>query len=547
MEPLTGDDPGEVAGYELHARLGAGGMGQVYLAFTRGGRPVALKVIRPELGDDQDFRLRFRQEVEAARRVHGLYTAQLIDADADASPPWLVTAYVAGPSMQQAVTDYGPMPAGTVLLLMAGVAEALQAIHAAGVVHRDLKPSNVLLAPDGPRVIDFGIARAAEATAVTRTGIRVGSPQFMAPEQVAGLTVSPAIDVFALGSLAAYAALGRSPFAGDTEAAILYRILHEPADLAGCPPPLRHLVEHCLAKQAADRPAPEAIITECRARAAGTTLEMAGSWLPPAIVAALAQHAVPSASVPSASVPVPTATAPVPTATAPVTELKTASPSGVPALGPGEPGRRRLSRTAVIAGTAAGIALAGLISAGLLPRDGSADVHRGRHQSAGSTSPRKKLAASASARPSQSSTLDPCVIGTWKGTSEDLINNIDNNPVQFTGPGATEIDLPDGTQEMDYGHSTVYTANVNGNQWTDVFRGTATMHYEDLNGMVLISDVSAHGSWELLENGSVTNSGPLSIEPTPYRYTCSGDTMREFFTNGSDELTRKPPITQPGS
>ena len=160
----------------LRARLGAGGMGRVYLASTPGGRRVALKVVRPELGDDADFRSRFRQEIEAAQRVRGLYTAELLSADPTATPPWLVTAYVPGPSLQQAVAEHGPMPPETVILLMAGVAEALQAIHAAGVVHRDLKPSNVLLAPDGPRVIDFGIARAAEAINLTQSGVAGGVP-----------------------------------------------------------------------------------------------------------------------------------------------------------------------------------------------------------------------------------------------------------------------------------------------------------------------------------------------------------------------------------
>src|SRR5215471_763171 len=243
MEPSTGDDPGEIAGYRLGARLGAGGMGRVYLAATPGGRPVALKVVRPELGDDPDFRHRFRQEVAAARRVGGLYTAQVLDADPDATPPWLVTAYVPGPSLQQAVAEHGPMPSETVLLLMAGVAEALQAIHAAGVVHRDLKPSNVLLAADGPRVIDFGIARAIEATSVTRTGMRVGSPQFMAPEQIAGQAITPAIDVFALGSLATFAALSRPPFGEGNEAAVMYRILHESPDLSDIAEPLRGVIE----------------------------------------------------------------------------------------------------------------------------------------------------------------------------------------------------------------------------------------------------------------------------------------------------------------
>ena len=212
MEPLSGDDPAEIGPYRLRGRIGAGGMGRVYLAATPGGRRVALKVVRPELGDDPDFRTRFRQEIAAAQRVRGLYTAELLNADPEGTPPWLVTAYVPGPSLQRAVTDHGPMPAETVIRLVAGVDEARQAIHAAGVVHRDLKPSNVLLAPDGPRVIDFGIARAAESTSVTRSGIRVGSPQFMAPEQIRSTGATPAVDIFALGSVAAFASTGRAPF-----------------------------------------------------------------------------------------------------------------------------------------------------------------------------------------------------------------------------------------------------------------------------------------------------------------------------------------------
>lgn len=285
MEPLTRDDPSEVARYQLRARLGTGGMGRVYLALTPGGRPVAVKVMRPELGDDRDFRDRFRHEIEAAARVHGLYTAQVIDADPMAVPPWMVTAYVPGPSLQQAVRDYGPMPARTVLQLMAGVAEALQAIHAAGVVHRDLKPSNVLLAPDGPRVIDFGIARAADATALTRTGMRVGSPQFMAPEQVAGQPPTPATDIFGLGALAAFAVLGRAPF-GDTDGeAVWHRIRYEDPNLEGCPEPLRTVITLCLAKEPAGRPQPSEVIQSCQAGLAGIVPGSAQSWLPPDMAA----------------------------------------------------------------------------------------------------------------------------------------------------------------------------------------------------------------------------------------------------------------------
>src|ERR1700685_4259490 len=212
MQPLTSDDPAAIGGYRLEARLGAGGMGRVYLAFTPAGRPVALKVVRSDLGDDEDFRVRFRQEIQAAQRVRGLYTAELIDADPAATPPWLVTAYVAGPSLEDVIDGNGPMPEAMVFRLVAGVAEALQAIHSAGVIHPDLKPSNVLLAPDGPRVIDFGIARALAAMPLTRSDIMMGSPDFLSPEQLLARPIPPAIDVFALGALAAFAATGRLPF-----------------------------------------------------------------------------------------------------------------------------------------------------------------------------------------------------------------------------------------------------------------------------------------------------------------------------------------------
>jgi hypothetical protein len=286
VKPLTGDDPQEIAGYQVRARLGAGGMGRVYLALTRGGRPVAIKVVRAEFGDDEEFRDRFRHEVIAAQRVHGLYTAQVLDADPDAQPPWLATAYVPGLSLQQAVTKHGPLPTDSVFLLIAGVAEALQAIHAAGIVHRDLKPSNVILAADGPRVIDFGIAWAATAPALTRSGISVGSPPFMAPEQARGQPSTPSVDVFALGSLATFAVAGHPPFGVDEAVHVLYRVLNEPPNLDGCPPDMRPLIERCLTKDPEQRPRTSEIIETCRARTAGGGLAFERSWLPVAVFAA---------------------------------------------------------------------------------------------------------------------------------------------------------------------------------------------------------------------------------------------------------------------
>ena len=268
MQPLTSDDPAAIGGYRLDARLGSGGMGRVYLAFTPAGRPVALKVVRSDLADDRDFRIRFEQEIQAARRVRGLYTAELIDADPAATPPWLVTAYVPGPSLEEVIDRDGPMPEAMVFRLVAGVAEALQAIHAAGVIHRDLKPSNVLLAQDGPRVIDFGIARALAATPMTRTGATMGSPDYLSPEQILNRPVTPAIDVFALGTLAAFAAVGRLPFGRGHITEVAHRVVQEPPDLAGCPAGLVTLIEACLQKEPQARPAPAQIIEFCVARAA---------------------------------------------------------------------------------------------------------------------------------------------------------------------------------------------------------------------------------------------------------------------------------------
>ncbi|MFJ8820389.1 serine/threonine-protein kinase [Streptomyces sp. NPDC102467] len=266
FEPLAADDPRTVAGYRLAARLGAGGMGRVYLSHTRGGRAVAIKVVRPELADDADFRRRFRREMESARRVRGAYTAELIDGDADGVPPWLATLYVPGPSLAQAVARRGPLPLPALLWLTAGVAEALQAIHAAGIVHRDLKPSNVLLAADGPRVIDFGISMAFDGTSYTATGATIGTPQFMAPEQASAAPVSAATDVFSLAQTVAFAALGEPLYGNGPAVSVLYRIVHSAPDLSPLPSEIRPLIERCMAPDPADRATLAEIVEWCRER-----------------------------------------------------------------------------------------------------------------------------------------------------------------------------------------------------------------------------------------------------------------------------------------
>ncbi|MFD0415047.1 serine/threonine-protein kinase [Streptomyces sp. NPDC127108] len=289
--PLSADDPRELGGYRLHARLGAGGMGVVYLAHTPGGRPIALKAVRDELAADPEFRRRFAHEVASARGIHGLFTAQVVDSGVDAPTPWLATAYVPGLSLQQVVQRHGPLPVRTVLLLVAGIAEALQAIHRSGVVHRDLKPGNVLIAADGPRVIDFGIARAADATGLTGTGLRIGTAAYMAPEQATGLAVTPATDVFALGTLVAYVSGGALPFGSGPESAALYRVVHEDPDLAAVPLDLHDLVGRCLAKRPEDRPSPGELIAAVHAHpAVGGRPGFTEGWLPHGVSSEIADE-----------------------------------------------------------------------------------------------------------------------------------------------------------------------------------------------------------------------------------------------------------------
>lgn len=290
-EALAHDDPHEIGGYRVIARLGAGGMGRVFLGTTQSGRPLAIKVVRPEFADDPEFRRRFTQEVAAAQRVKSLYTAPVIDADTAGPMPWLATEYIPGPSLAAAVQESGPLPVGTLHTLGAGVIEALQVIHRVGIVHRDLKPSNVLLAADGPRVIDFGVARAADATPLTRTGGIVGSPHYMAPEQVHGGSATPALDVFAFGCLL-FAATARSPFGDGPPQAVMFRIANNEPDLSGCPDELRSLVEQCLRREPADRPTPEAILDELTADRPAAP----AGWLPESVTTVLQDYeAVPDA------------------------------------------------------------------------------------------------------------------------------------------------------------------------------------------------------------------------------------------------------------
>jgi len=335
VQELLPGDPQVIGPYRLLGQLGSGGMGRVFLGLSAGGRHVAVKVIRAELAADPEFRARFRREVAAARTVSGMFTAVVVDADVDALAPWLATAYVAGPSLAQAVDAHGPLPADSVMALAAGLAESLATIHAAGVVHRDLKPSNVLLAEDGPRVIDFGISRAAEATSLTGTGLVVGSPGFMSPEQAEGGVVGPPSDMFSLGAVLAFAATGEGPFGSGSTPALIYRVVHGRPDLDRVPARVRPLIEGCLAKDPCDRPAAADLLAQI-----GPVQPVTG-WLPEAVIRPAPEDQAP-ASAPGLPAPVPVKDS-QPTATPPVADQTVTAgeqpPSSRPAVRPPRPGR----------------------------------------------------------------------------------------------------------------------------------------------------------------------------------------------------------------
>ncbi|MEV6178283.1 protein kinase [Streptomyces sp. NPDC052015] len=289
MDELRPGDPQTVGQYRLLGRLGSGGMGRVYLGRSAQGRTVAVKLVHGELAVDPEFRQRFRREVEAARRVVGEWTAAVVAADTEAAVPWVATAYVPALTLHEAVERHGSLPEESVWALAFGLARALETIHGCGLVHRDLKPSNVLVGLDGPRVIDFGIARAADGEGLTRTGMVVGTPGFLSPEQVNGVPVTGASDVFCLGAVLTFAATGRSPFAGTGQgpAAGMVAVVSEPPVLDGITGSLRDLVENCLAKDPALRPTPARIAEAAEAAGYGRSRP----WLPPELLDHLGRHA----------------------------------------------------------------------------------------------------------------------------------------------------------------------------------------------------------------------------------------------------------------
>ncbi|MFG2532654.1 serine/threonine-protein kinase [Streptomyces sp. NPDC048516] len=446
--PLGAQDPPRIGDYRLIGRLGEGGMGRVFLARSDRGRTVAVKLVRAELAGEEEFRARFRREVRAAQQVAGEWTAPVLDADTEAETPWLATGYIAGPSLQQVVGGSGtPLPERTVWILAAGLARALGSIHAAGIIHRDLKPSNVLLTIDGPRVIDFGIARALEAVSghgVTHTGGAIGSPGFMSPEQVRGAPLTPACDIFSLGAVLAYAVTGRQPFGtSDSVAhAVMFRIAQEEPDLSAVPEGLRGLIAGALAKDPGQRPTPAELVARAEGGSGGGDRPGADDepWLPGALTARLGRHAVellaaenpqnrdtardgepPTAVVPTPSAagrapatPPPPSRGPAaypPAATAPRPD---AAPSPAPA---GRPPRRRGAGAALVTAAALVLAGAGAVAAyALMSADGSG-LRSTDADDAGGTGA-QRTAGSAKGR------LPADYLGTWEATLGDSHDEI---------------------------------------------------------------------------------------------------------------------------
>ncbi|MEU2621802.1 serine/threonine-protein kinase [Streptomyces sp. NPDC007157] len=474
MQPLAGDEPTTVGPYRLLGRLGSGGMGRVYLGRSAGGRTVAVKIVHPHFALDEEFRARFRREVAAARRVGGAWTAPVLDADPDAPVPWVATAYAAGPSLAAAVVDGGPLPAHSVRALGAGLAEALAAVHELGLVHRDVKPSNVLLTLDGPLLIDFGIARATDGTAsLTSSGVSIGSPGYMSPEQILGKGVTGAADVFSLGAVLAYAANGVPPFPGDSSAALLYKVVHEEPELGSLSGALREVTQACLVKEAGARPTPGEVAR--RLAPEGAARLVAGGWLPGALVERVSRSAVEvlnlevtEAAVPAsgpvefstpsvdafgggsagagaaadapadvpAGVPVTAGEfGPPPTVRpAVVPEQRDAVPPGVPpgkvsvsvaatAVPAGEGGRgRRVSCTVALA--VAGALAVVTVGAGFLLKPYLGGDGGGPNSDTGATGTSPTASSPSSSSSSGSGPVPAAYLGTWEGSATALDGNL---------------------------------------------------------------------------------------------------------------------------
>src|SRR5690606_8227500 len=461
-------------GYPLIGRIGAGGMGVVYLARTRTGRKLAMKAILKDYVRDPEFRTRFRRETAAAMKVRGRHLATLIDADPDGEQPWMAVEYVEGPSLTTVVQQGGPLPEQDVRRVVAGVAEALRAVHQAGIVHRDLKPSNILLGEEGPFVIDFGIAQASDSTALTRTGLKVGTPSFMAPEQVRGSLSTPAADVWALGAVALYAATGQRAFGEGDTTVVYYRVVHEEPDLGACPAWLLPLVRACLAKDPEDRPSLQEVqdfVNEVPADLRTATTKIVpgpdasspdddATALRDEDATALRTGGTGGTGAPDGDDDAPTVVK-VPAARA--AAEPTPAPAATAGDGPGTDRRGLWRRPITWVATAALVLVvgAGATAIGLgLPSGGP---------EGGPTSP------PASASPSPAAVTDECLVGRWR--LDELSAQVAVNAevtLDATGfEGRVTEFRPDGTQLVHYDDAEPLRAPTSAGEYTETWTGTA--------------------------------------------------------------------------
>ncbi|MEL7975190.1 protein kinase [Isoptericola sp. F-RaC21] len=538
VAPLTADDPRELGGHRILGRIGRGGMGMVYLATMRSGRRLAIKVIRAEYAEDAEFRARFEREITAALRVRGPFLAALIDADLESATPWLATEYVPGPTLAHRVAQRGPLPPAEVHALVGHVAEALHAVHRAGLVHRDIKPDNVLLGPDGPCVIDLGIAQAADATVLTRAGSPLGTPVFMAPEQARGDDVSAATDVWALGGVAYFAATGNRPFGQGRPDLMYYRVVHEDPQLEGCPEELLPFVRACLDKDPAARPGVRAILDAQPelpgppTSPAATDATGAGAAIAepdaPAVPVGLAGPVTPAEPAAPVEVVAPESPAPEPAvsdvplaAPAPLDDEWSSAadtyvpgaatpptPEDPPAAAPAR--RRGLVIAVVVAVVLAGAAT----GAALLLRDDDAP-----------TSPQSPGTAAGTA-------IDPCLVGRWEQTSmSDTWNQPElGEPVDVTGwdgrvlefrEDGTEIARFDDADPLRGTHSTL-------GEIVQTWSGTATFRVTTGDGVLHVDDVD-YSEVTVRDEvaGTTQTSHPVSVPGADVKYVCDDATLTQ--------------------
>lgn len=519
IHPLDPNDPQELGGYQLLGRIGAGGMGVVYLAETRTGRKLAVKAILKEYVQDPEFRTRFRREAAAAMKVRGRFLATLIDADPDGDQPWLAVEYVEGPSLTAVVQANGPLPEPDVRRVIAGVAEALRSVHQAGIVHRDLKPSNILIGQDGPFVIDFGIAQASDSTSLTRTGLKVGTPSFMAPEQVRGSVSSPAADIWALGAVALYAATGQRAFGEGDTTVVYYRVVHEEPDLSTCPAWLLPLVAACLAKDPEARPDLQEVLdflNEIPAgfRAATTKITPGPDVAPPDDDATTLRGDTPAPQDDGDD-------------DATVLKVETAEPVADPAPEPGPDTRRLLSRplTWIVAAAAVLVVGAGATALALGWPSG---VPEG-----GPTT------ASPSASPSASAVIDECLVGRWRLDSLTGQVPLGGDTVEATGfEGRVTEFQPDGTELVHYDDAAPLRAQTSAGEYTETWTGTAVYPVRTGGNVLTTMGVDFSDVKVVKALGDETREHQPSGGTPQLEYTCDETTYTETSDGFDATYTR---------